>query len=473
MDSAIRMTGVTKTFGQMTAVADLDLEVPRGGLYGFIGPNGAGKTTTIRMIMSILFPDAGAVSILGHPSALEAKDRIGYLPEERGLYKRMKVQPFLRYLARLKNADGPELDRRIAGALERVGLGGVESKRCDELSKGMSQKVQFVAATIHGPDLLILDEPFSGLDPVSMRMLRDLILEEHHRGATVLFSTHVMPQAEEICQHVIMVHEGRKVLDADLGAIRSRYDPRSIRFEPLDPGAEHDGADLDPRCRARADGRPGTGDHATCRDGSGRGDAADPGRDAGRPHRAFAPASGRRVRRAGRRRRRRDRCGPVARLAPGNGARGARMTRIFHVALRDFIATVVTKGFIFGLLVMPAILGAFVIVGPRLFNDDAYRIAGEYAVIDPTGMVLPELRAALDPEAVTRRRLEEFRRGLGGAPEMVAQPWPRPRAQSRSTRRSAPPPTSACWHCRPTRMSRWRKAGSTRKRKRTGCATRR
>ena len=238
MDTSIRMTGVTKTFGPMTAVADLDLQVPRGGLYGFIGPNGAGKTTTIRMIMSILFPDAGEISILGHSSALAAKDRIGYLPEERGLYKRMKVRPFLRFLAHLKGADGPDLDRRISEALERVGLRGVESKRCDELSKGMSQKVQFVAATIHAPDLLILDEPFSGLDPVSMRMLRDLILEEHGRGATVLFSTHVMPQAEEICEQVIMVHEGRKVLDAGLGDIRSRYDPRSIRFEPLDPGAD-------------------------------------------------------------------------------------------------------------------------------------------------------------------------------------------------------------------------------------------
>ena len=238
MDTSIRMTGVTKTFGRMTAVADLDLSVPRGGLYGFIGPNGAGKTTTIRMIMSILLPDTGAISILGHASALEAKDRIGYLPEERGLYKRMRVRPFLRFLARLKGADGADLDRRISDALERVGLRGVESKRCDELSKGMSQKVQFVAATIHAPDLLILDEPFSGLDPVSMRMLRDLILEEHRRGATVLFSTHVMPQAEEICEHVIMVHAGRKVLDADLGDIRSRYDPRSIRFEPLDPEAD-------------------------------------------------------------------------------------------------------------------------------------------------------------------------------------------------------------------------------------------
>ena len=238
MDTAIRMTGVTKTFGGLTAVDHLDLEVPQGGLYGFIGPNGAGKTTTIRMIMSILFPDAGAVSILGRASALEAKDRIGYLPEERGLYKRMKVRAFLRYMARLKGADGPDLDRRIAAALERVGLPGVEPKRCDELSKGMSQKVQLVAATIHRPDLLILDEPFSGLDPVSTRMLRDLILEEHARGATILFSTHVMPQAEEICRHIIMVHEGRKVLDDALADIRTRYDPRSVQFEPLDPAAD-------------------------------------------------------------------------------------------------------------------------------------------------------------------------------------------------------------------------------------------
>ena len=256
MDTAIRMAGVTKTFGRMTAVADLHMEVPRGGLYGFIGPNGAGKTTTIRMIMSILLPDGGEISILGHRSALEAKDRIGYLPEERGLYKRMKVRPFLRYLARLKGADGPDLDRRIAVALERVGLDGVESKRCDELSKGMSQKVQFVAATIHGPDLLILDEPFGGLDPVSMRMLRDLIIEEHRRGSTVLFSTHVMPQAEEICEHVIMVHEGRKVLDADLGEIRSRYDPRAIRFEPLDPEADTTGLASIPEVeRVRPDAR--------------------------------------------------------------------------------------------------------------------------------------------------------------------------------------------------------------------------
>ena len=238
MDTAIQMTGVTKTFGNMTAVESLDLRVPRGGLYGFIGPNGAGKTTSIRMIMSILFPDSGEISVLGHPSALDAKDRIGYLPEERGVYKKMKVRAFLRYLARLKGWHGTDLDQRISEWLERVGLGGTEFKRCDELSKGMSQKLQFVSAVIHKPDLLILDEPFSGLDPISMRMLRNLILEEHERGATILFSTHVMPQAEEICEHIIMVHKGRKVLDDEISVIRSQFDPRAIQFEPLDPQAD-------------------------------------------------------------------------------------------------------------------------------------------------------------------------------------------------------------------------------------------
>ena len=238
MSAAVRMTGVTKTFGRLTAVGGLDLEVPRGGLYGFIGPNGAGKTTAIRMLMSILFPDTGTISVLDHASALEAKDRIGYLPEERGLYRKMRVRPFLRYMGRLKGLGGADLEARITAALGRVGLPGADRKRCDELSKGMSQKVQFVAATLHEPDLLILDEPFSGLDPVSMRTLRDVILEEHARGATVLLSTHVMPQAEEICEHVVMVHQGRKVLDDDLAAIRRAYDPRTVELEPLDAQAD-------------------------------------------------------------------------------------------------------------------------------------------------------------------------------------------------------------------------------------------
>ncbi|MGE5198409.1 MAG: ABC transporter ATP-binding protein [Rhodospirillaceae bacterium] len=238
MPDAIVLRGLTKTFGSTVAVRDLDLVVPQGALYGVIGPNGAGKTTAIRMILSILLPDRGELSVLGRRSAMDAKDRIGYLPEERGLYKRMRVGQFLAYMARLKGADGADLRSRIRAWLERVDLGGVEHKRCEELSKGMQQKVQFAAAVIHRPDLLILDEPFSGLDPVNQRLLRELVGEEHRRGATVLFSTHVMVHAEQLCDHVVMIHRGDKVLDDEIAAIRARYDPRNLLFEPLDGGAD-------------------------------------------------------------------------------------------------------------------------------------------------------------------------------------------------------------------------------------------
>jgi ABC-2 type transport system ATP-binding protein len=236
--AAIDLRGVSKTFGALKAVDNLDLVIPRGALYGFIGPNGAGKTTTIRMIMSILFPDAGEVRVLGRSSALEAKYRIGYLPEERGLYRKMKIAPYLSFIARLKGVPEKGLRQRVSTALERIGLAGVEGKRCEELSKGMSQKIQIVAATIHEPDLLILDEPFSGLDPVSTRLLREQILAEHRRGATVLFSTHVMPQAEEICEHVVMVHRGQKVLDDPVSTILRPHDSRVLKFEPLDARAD-------------------------------------------------------------------------------------------------------------------------------------------------------------------------------------------------------------------------------------------
>jgi ABC-2 type transport system ATP-binding protein len=231
---AIELRDVTKTFGSLTAVDRLDLEIPRGALYGFIGPNGAGKTTAIRMIMSILLPDSGELRVLGARSALEAKDRIGYLPEERGLYRKMKVAPYLIFIARLKGVPERGLKDRVYSAIERIGLKGVELKRCEELSKGMSQKIQILAAIIHEPDLLILDEPFSGLDPVSTRLLKDLILAEHRRGATVLFSTHVMPQAEEICEHVVMIHRGQKVLDDPVRTILRPHDSRALTFEPLD-----------------------------------------------------------------------------------------------------------------------------------------------------------------------------------------------------------------------------------------------
>jgi ABC-2 type transport system ATP-binding protein len=238
MPNAIVLRGLTKTFGDTVAVRDIDLTVPTGALYGVIGPNGAGKTTTIRMILSILMPDRGELSVLGHASALQAKDRIGYLPEDRGLYKRMRVGQFLSYMAELKNDNGADLGRRVKGWLDRVGLLDVENKRCEELSKGMQQKVQFLAAIIHRPDLIILDEPFSGLDPVNQRLLRDLVREEHERGATVLFSTHVMIHAQQLCDHVVMIHRGAKVLDDGIASIRAKFDPRTLLFDPLDPDAD-------------------------------------------------------------------------------------------------------------------------------------------------------------------------------------------------------------------------------------------
>ena len=238
MDPAISLQGVTKRFGSTSAVRDLDLSVPKGALYGVIGPNGAGKTTSLRMIMSILFPDRGAISVLGCRSALEAKDRIGYLPEERGVYRKMKVGAFLTYMARLKGVNDSQPSRRVRDWLDRVELQNVYDKKCEELSKGMLQKVQLVAAVLHQPELLILDEPFSGLDPVNMRLLRELVLAEHRRGATILFSTHIMLQAEELCDHIVMLHRGRKVLDESLDSIRRSHDPRAILFEPFDPAAD-------------------------------------------------------------------------------------------------------------------------------------------------------------------------------------------------------------------------------------------
>jgi ABC-2 type transport system ATP-binding protein len=238
MAHAIVLKNLTKTFGETTAVSRLDLTVPTGALYGVIGPNGAGKTTMIRMILSILFPDQGELSVLGRPSALEAKDRIGYLPEERGLYRRMRVGDFLVYMARLKGLDGQDVRGEVRKWLERVDLLDCEHKRCQELSKGMQQKVQLIAAVIHRPDLLILDEPFSGLDPVNQRHMRDLVLQEHRRGATILFSTHIMTHAEQLCDHVVMIHRGEKVLDRSMADIRDTFDPHRILFDPLDPGSD-------------------------------------------------------------------------------------------------------------------------------------------------------------------------------------------------------------------------------------------
>jgi ABC-2 type transport system ATP-binding protein len=233
---AVAFRGVVKRFGGKAAVDGIDLEVRRGELCGVLGPNGAGKSTSIRMLMSIIHPDEGQVEALGG-SALAAKDRIGYLPEERGLYRKMRVGEFLLYMARLKGLPSRTARTRAQRWLERVELPEVHGKRCEELSKGMQQKVQFIAAVLHEPDLLILDEPFSGLDPVNARLLTRLLLEIHATGTTILFSTHLMHTAEALCDRIVLINRGRKILDDSLAAIRGRFDPRTLLVEPIDPSA--------------------------------------------------------------------------------------------------------------------------------------------------------------------------------------------------------------------------------------------
>lgn len=234
MEAAVELRNITKTFGSKVAVSDVSLSIPRGEICGLIGPNGAGKTTTIRMIMSIIFPDKGELSVLGKASAVESKDRIGYLPEERGLYRKMKVGAFLGYMARLKGVDERAVQPKVRAWLERVGLADNARKKCEELSKGMQQKVQFVAAVLHDPELLILDEPFSGLDPVNRRLLRQLIEEQHKAGRTIIFSTHAMYEAEQLCDRLLMINRGVKVLDSTMADLRRNYDPRTVIVEPMD-----------------------------------------------------------------------------------------------------------------------------------------------------------------------------------------------------------------------------------------------
>ena len=227
IDSAIELVSVTKMYGTRRAVSDLDLRVPRGSLYGFIGPNGSGKTTTLRLILRIVLPTAGRVHVLGADEASAANDRIGYLPEERGLYRRMQVREALVFFARLKSVKAPEVaaDRWLA----RMGLSDRAKERVQSLSKGLAQRVQFAVAAVHDPLLLILDEPFSGLDPVSADTLRETILELKRGGTTIVLSTHDMSTAERLCDAVMMLHLGKKVLDGSMDAVKSGRERETLR----------------------------------------------------------------------------------------------------------------------------------------------------------------------------------------------------------------------------------------------------
>jgi len=226
--NVIEINNVTKTFGEHTAVDDLTLSVPQGTIYGFIGPNGSGKTTTLRMIMNILRPDCGDVRVFGEVQEGACTSRIGYLPEERGLYKRMKVREVLRFYGGLKK--GAAVDGAVDNWLRRMDLESWADKKVEALSKGMAQKVQFISSVVADPELIILDEPFTGLDPVNTDVLRDAVLELQRRGTTVIFSTHDMNTAERMCDFIFMIFKGKKVLNGTLTSIQDQYGHDTLRI---------------------------------------------------------------------------------------------------------------------------------------------------------------------------------------------------------------------------------------------------
>jgi ABC-2 type transport system ATP-binding protein len=230
--NAVEIEHVTKSFGPHVAVNDLTLNVPEGSIYGFIGPNGAGKTTTLRMILNIFRPDSGSLRLFGGLAQGTRDARIGYLPEERGLYRRMKVRELLFFFSELRTGETrkPEID----AWLTRLDLGEWAERKLEALSKGMSQKVQFIAAVIGAPRLLVLDEPFSGLDPVNLDALRRAVVDLRDRGTTVIFSTHDMSVAERMCDFIFMIFRGRKVLDGTLRSIQEEYGADTLRVQTED-----------------------------------------------------------------------------------------------------------------------------------------------------------------------------------------------------------------------------------------------
>ncbi len=229
---AVQISNVTKTFGPVTAVDDLSLTIPQGSVYGFIGPNGSGKTTTMRMIVNIFYPDSGTIRVFGKEKSGSRAEFIGYLPEERGLYRQMAVQPLLEFYAELRG--GRKMTAEIGEWLRKLDLAQCATRKVETLSKGMSQKVQFIATVVPEPKLVILDEPFTGLDPVSADAIRTAVLELRRRGVTVILSTHDMRVAESMCDYIFMIFKGKKVLDGTLASIQDRYGSDTIRVSAGD-----------------------------------------------------------------------------------------------------------------------------------------------------------------------------------------------------------------------------------------------
>ena len=224
----IEVTEVSKSFGAIQAVDNVTFSVDKGEIFGLLGPNGAGKTTTIRLMLDIFKPDTGKISILGGPMDEAKKDRIGYMPEERGLYQDIPLENVLVYLAQLKSIPTAEARSRAGKYLEQFDLGAFRKKKVKELSKGMQQKAQIIATLLHRPELIIIDEPFSGLDPVNTQMVKDLLLDLHREGSTILMSTHQMHQVEELCDRILLVDKGQVVLYGSLEEIRRHYTGNAV-----------------------------------------------------------------------------------------------------------------------------------------------------------------------------------------------------------------------------------------------------
>ncbi len=230
MISILSLQHITKQFDGVVAVDDLSLEITEGSMYGLLGPNGAGKTTTIRMIMNIIVPDCGRIELFGEPFQEALKDRIGYLPEERGLYGKMKITDLLIFLAEIKGVPKREAASRSDAWLERLDLSEWRDKPVESLSKGMQQKLQFIATVLHDPELIILDEPFAGLDPVNTNLLKDIMLDLRQKGRTIIFSTHRMEQVEKLCERICLINKGQQVLEGDLSEIKRSAGRNTVRM---------------------------------------------------------------------------------------------------------------------------------------------------------------------------------------------------------------------------------------------------
>jgi ABC-2 type transport system ATP-binding protein len=230
MTAAVETRGINKSFGRFPAVSDLSFSVPQGVIFGLLGPNGAGKTTTIRMIMGITLPDSGEIRIHGAPMDRATQNRIGYLPEERGLYRKMKVLDHLLFLADIKEVPRAKAKERIGTWLDKMELRPWLKKKVDELSKGMQQKLQFIATIVHDPEILILDEPFSGLDPINAALVKEYLRDFRARGKTIIFSTHVLEQAEKMCDEICLLARSKKILEGTMRDLKKRYTQDQIRI---------------------------------------------------------------------------------------------------------------------------------------------------------------------------------------------------------------------------------------------------